>query len=173
LALASIARVHEDVYVERLSMTHIYKVSIGMLRLVLLMPLALLAACGADETPEQQVRAVIERMELAAEERDASALSELLSPQYRDAHGNGPEEARRLMRGYFIANQSIRLLTRVQELTFPYPDEARATVVVAMAGRDAEAAGVWPVSADLRTFEIVLRRESKDWKVSWARWDRQ
>lgn len=160
-------------YVRRLSMIHIYKVLVGTLRLAALLPLALLTACGPDDSPEQQVRSVIQQMEHAAEERDTSAMIALLSPEYRDAHGNGPEEVRRIVRGYFLVNQSIRLLSRVQELTFPHPDEARVTVVVAMVGREAEAAGVWPLTADLETFDLVLRRESTDWRITWARRERR
>jgi hypothetical protein len=131
--------------------------------------LALLAGCGSDASPEQQVRSVIESMELAAEERDVSGLMEHISDNYRDAQGQDRTEAARYARGYFIANQSVHLLTRIESLEFPQPDEARVKLQVGMAGRGGET-GAGALTADLYNFDVVLVREGGDWKVSYADW---
>lgn len=130
------------------------------------MTLAALAACGDKDSPEQQVRGVIEQMEQAAENRDVGDLKAHLSEEYRDGNGMGAEEAARYVRGYFIANQSIHLLTRIEELTFPTEGEARAQVLVGVLGRDAAASNQWDLAADLHTFKIALRREDDEWKVT-------
>lgn len=135
-------------------------------RLFILIALALLAACGDNKSPEQQVRAVIEQMELAAENRDVGDLTAHLAEDYRDSNGLGPAEVARYLQGYFIANQSIHLLTRIEEISFPVDGEARAQVLVGMLGREAAAANSWDLAADLHTFKIALRREDDAWKVS-------
>jgi hypothetical protein len=145
------------------------KLGTGILAGVLL----LLASCADEASPEQQIRALIEQMELATEDRDVGDVVALLSPQYRDARGNGPEDVGRAIRGYFIANQSIHLLTRVQEISFPQNDEARATVLVGMVGREADAASAWNLAADLYEFELALIREDDEWRISWAEWRRR
>lgn len=137
-----------------------------VLRSLGFLTLATLAACSDKDSPEQQVRAVIEQMEQAAEARDVGDLKAHLSEEYRDANGMGAEEAARYARGYFIANQSIHLLTRIDELTFPTDGEARAQVLVGMVGRDAAAANEWDLAGELRTFKIALRREDGEWKVT-------
>ena len=134
--------------------------------------LSLLSGCGDDDSPEQRVRELIAQVEVAAEARDTSDVTQWLSPAYRDAHGNDIDEVKRLLRGYFIANQSIRLLTRVEELTFPNPGEARANVLVGMVSREADAANAWELAADLNEFEIALAEEDGQWRVTWARWRR-
>jgi hypothetical protein len=133
-----------------------------------LMALATLAACGDADSPEQQVRAVIEQMELAAENRDVGELGEHLSADFRDTNGRSAEEVARYLRGYFIANQSVHLLTRIEQLEFPTDGEARAQVLVGMVGREADAATQWDLAADLHTFKIALRREDDEWKVTFA-----
>lgn len=133
-------------------------------RALLFISFALLAACSDSGSPEQQVRAVIEQMEQAAENRDIGELASHLSQDYRDANGMDAQEAARYARGYFIANQSIHLLTRVEELTFPTEGEARAQVAVGMLGRNA--ADQWDLAAEVHTFKIALRREDDEWKVS-------
>jgi hypothetical protein len=129
----------------------------------------LLAGCADDSTPEQQVRAVIESMEVAAEARDVGDLMEHVSANYRDAQGQGPAEASRYARGYFVANQSIHLLTRIESLEFPAPDEARVKLQVGMAGRGGEQ-GAAGLSADLYDFDLALVREAGEWKLSYADW---
>ena len=127
-----------------------------------------LAACGAGDSPEQQVRAVIDQMEAAAENRDVGELTQYLSEDYRDSNGMGPDEVARYLRGYFIANQSIHLLTRIEELEFPTEGEARARVTVGMLGREAADTNQWDLAAELRAFKIALRREDDAWKVSFV-----
>jgi predicted small lipoprotein YifL len=135
-------------------------------RSLVFLALASVAACGDKASPEQQVRAVIEQMEQAAEDRDIGDLKAHLSADYQDANGMGADEAARYARGYFIANQSIHLLTRIEELTFPTDGEARAQVLVGMLGRDAAATDRWDLAGELRTFKIALRREQDEWKVT-------
>ena len=76
------------------------------------------------------------------------------------------------MHGYFIANQSIHLMTRVDSLIFPQPDEARATVTVGMVGREADAATAWNLAADVYEFDVVLIRRADTWQVTRAQWRR-
>jgi hypothetical protein len=77
-------------------------------------PLGLLTACSDGTSPEQQVRAVIQSMEAAAEKRDVGGLMEHISANYRDGQGQDRAEASRYARGYFITNQSVHLLTRIE-----------------------------------------------------------
>ncbi|MET0534547.1 MAG: hypothetical protein ABW171_10010 [Steroidobacter sp.] len=135
--------------------------------------IAFLAGCGNSDSPEQQVRKVIDEMEAAAEARDVGELVEHLSAEYRDANGLSAQEAVRYVRGYFVANQSIHLLTRVEQIEFPLPDEARARVLVGMVGKEANTAGNWDLAADLVEFKVTLRQEDDEWKVTFAQWTRR
>jgi hypothetical protein len=129
----------------------------------------LLAACSNDASPEQQVREVIASMERAAEERDVGELMDHVSVAFRDAQGQDRTEASRNARGYFIVNQSIHLLTRIESLEFPTPDEARVKLQVGMAGGSGTQ-GAAGLSADLYEFDVALVHEDGEWKVSYADW---
>src|SRR5688500_13144319 len=131
--------------------------------------LALLTACSDRASPEQQVRAVIDSMELAAEARNVGDLMEHLADNYRDAQGQDRQQAALYARGYFISNQSVHLLTRIESLEFPAADEARVKLQVGMAGRGGET-GSGGLSADLHDFDLVLVQEGGEWKVSYADW---
>jgi hypothetical protein len=131
--------------------------------------LALLTACSDPASPEQQVRAVVDSMEAAVEARDVGDLMEHVSSNYRDGQGQDRAEASRYARGYFVANQSVQLLTRIERLEFPAPDEARVKLQVGMAGRGGEP-GATTLNADLYDFDLTLIREGDEWKLSYADW---
>lgn len=137
-----------------------------------------LAGCGDADSPEQQVREVIGKMEVAAEARDVGELMEHLSEDYRDVNGMGVEEAARYARGYFIANQSLHLVIHVEQIEFPTDGEARARILVGMVGRDAaratdSAVDLASLAADLYEFKIALRREDGEWQITFAEWRRK
>jgi hypothetical protein len=138
------------------------------LRIAFLVVLAALAGCSDDASPEQQVRGVIDSMEVAAEARDVGDLMEHVSAAYRNADGLDRAETARYVRGYFVANQSIHLLTRIESLEFPAHDEARVKLQVGMAGGGGQSAA--GLSADLYDFDVALVREDGQWKVSYADW---
>jgi hypothetical protein len=133
---------------------------------------SLLSACGSGDSPEAQVRRTIDTLETAAEARDVGDVMQVVSSDFRDAYGHGPEDIGRNLRGYFIANQSVHLLTRIGKIDFPASDEARLQMTVGMVGREADAAAAWDLAADLYDFDVTLRREDGQWKVTYAEWQR-
>jgi hypothetical protein len=143
-------------------------------RLLLLAAVAMLASCGDADSPEQQVRRVIEQIDKAVEERDTSALARHLSAEYRDQNGMSREEAVRHVRGLFIARHSLQLMPIVEQVEFPLPDEARARVQVLMLGGTGDAAGNnWDQEAGQYEFKFALRQEDREWKLTFAEWRRR
>jgi hypothetical protein len=128
------------------------------------------SSCHKSSTPEAEVRALVEKAQHAAEARKAGELKDLLSVDFRDAQGNTPAEILQYLRGYFVLNQSVRLVTRIDSLEFPASDTANLTVGVASATQANGESGLSGLGANFRTFELVLVREGSDWKVRYAKW---
>jgi hypothetical protein len=126
--------------------------------------------CGG-ESPEAQVRAVIETGEVAAEDRDLSALMDLVSPDYVDDQGRDRSELRHYVHGYLITNQSIRLLTRIDRIEFPYRDMARVDLTLGSLGREATEDSSFDLAADVQRLSIELQLDDGEWKVTRARRD--
>ena len=129
-----------------------------------------LAACGNGPSPEDEIRAVVAAAEQAAEARDAFALRALVADDYRDDRGQGAEEIRRIVHGYLVAHQSVRLLVRIEEIELPATDLARLRATVAMVGKDTDAASAWDLAADVYEFDVTLAREDGEWRVTRADW---
>ncbi len=132
--------------------------------------LACLAGCGDPETPEAQVRATLAAIEAAAEARDIGGVMDHVSSQFRDAYGRDGPALSRYVRGYFVANQSLHLLSRIEALEFPTPEEARAKVTVGVVSREAAQTNAWNLAAEIRDFDLTFVREDGEWKVAHAKW---
>jgi hypothetical protein len=135
----------------------------------LLACLALLTACGSKESPEAQVRHALAKLEAAAEARNTRDFLDGVSESYRDARGADRGEAANTLRGYFLINQSIHLLTSIEEMSFPTPGEAHVKVKVGMVGKQGDS--TFDLATNVRDFDVVFREEDGDWKVTYARWD--
>lgn len=144
----------------------------SLIALVLLFPL--LVSCSAErDTPEAQVRALLQQGKAAAEKRESAALRQMISEKYADNEGRDKKAVEAVLRYYFLRNESIHLLTRIRQISFPNPGIAQVDVMVAMAGQPiADAGQLERLRADLHRFEITLVDENKEWKVIRAEWRR-
>jgi hypothetical protein len=130
------------------------------------------AGCGGASDPEAEIRALLAQAEEAAEARDAGFFGDLLGSAYRDARGNDRGEIMRRVRGYFIANQRIEIVSRVDEIVLQGTDAARAVVHAGMLGQRSGAALLGGVDADLYRFELELVNDGGEWRIIGADWDR-
>jgi hypothetical protein len=136
--------------------------------------LPLLISCAPGEnSPEAQVRTLLERGESAAEKKDSGVLRQMISEKYSDSQGQDKRAIEAILRYYFLRHESIHLFMRIQSIAFAQPAQAQAIVVVAMAGQPiAGAEELERLRADLHRFEIILANENKEWKVIRAEWRR-
>lgn len=137
---------------------------------IALVALLLLAGCGPGGTPEDEIRALMGTAELAAEERDAAELRELIADDYSDDSGRSATDIRGVLHGYLIAHQSIRLITRIDSIELEGTEQARVKVTVGMLGRDADSDSNWDLAGDVYRFDLRLAREGGDWRVIRAGW---
>ena len=142
--------------------------------IIILTILLSVAACSSGkDSPEAQVRALITQAESAAEKKDSGTLRRFVSEKYSDSQSQDKKAIEAILRYYFLRNETIHLLTRVQQINFPNPDVAQAVVMVAMAGqRISNAEELKRVRADLHRFEITWMREKGEWRVTRAEWRR-
>jgi hypothetical protein len=143
-----------------------------VLRLLPLGLLVLLGSCGRSDSPQTQIRRAIDAMETAAESRDVGDVLAFVSTEFRDQYGEGRDELSRYLRAYFIANQSLHLLTRINSIELPAADEARVKVTVGTVSREADATAAWNLAVDVHDFDVTMRKEGQEWNVTFVKWQR-
>lgn len=137
--------------------------------------LPLLGSCSSErDTPEAQVRALLQQGEAAAEKRETGILRRMISEKYSDSQGQDKKAVEALLRYYFLCNESIHLFMHVRQVAIPAPDAAQAIVMVAMTAKPvADVEELERLRADLHRFDLSLaREESGEWKVTRAEWRR-
>ncbi len=141
--------------------------------LLALFALNFLVSCSSEpESPEEQIRDLIEKSENAAENRNFKALSGLLSETYRDSKGRDKLSIEAILRFYYIRNKSIHLLTRINTISFPEPTQANVILFVAMAGKPIPKVKEFTkFRVDLHRFDIMfVIEEDNSWKVKSVLW---
>ncbi len=128
----------------------------------------LLAACGDGAgDPEAALRAWVADAESAAEEKDRRGLLSMTSEGYADSRGNDHEGIGDMLRLYFFRQQSIALITGVDEVSLMGDSAALVQLTVGMAGTNSSALGI---SADAYQFELELEVIDDNWMLIGARW---
>ena len=126
---------------------------------LILLATILLAACGAKTSDEQQVRALIDEVETAAEARDTSDVLEHVSDDFADSGGLDKTQLQDFLRGYFLAHPKLELVVNIESLQFPVDGLAQAVVSVTT---------VELTDPDLQRLKVEFRRSGSTWQVARA-----
>lgn len=129
----------------------------------------LLGCSEPDAGPEEQVGLWIARARIAAEQKDRGAMLDMISPAYADARGNDRGDIENMLRFYFLRQNSIKLLTSIDEIRIMGASAAEVELSVGMAGSND---GVLGFSADAYDFALELELDGDDWQLISARWGR-
>jgi len=130
--------------------------------------IVILTACGGPETgSDEQLRQWVSRGEEAAEAKERRELIGMISPAYTDARGNERGDIENILRAYFFRQNSITLLSKIEEVRLIADSAAEIELTVGMAGQND---GVLGFSADAYRFELELTREGDEWLLISARW---
>jgi len=127
-----------------------------------------LSACGGPaQGPEEAIRAWVSQGHELAEAKDRRALVSMISPAYTDARGNSRDDIENLFRLYFLRQNKVALITRIEELNIYDDSAAQVVLAVGMAGTNDGALGF---SADAFRFEMEFVLDDDDWLLTSARW---
>jgi len=142
-------------------------------RLAALCCLATLLACGGDPlSPEEQVRAVIEEIEGAAEAGDVSAFKAAISESYQDERGFDKRDLAAYVAFHVMRHSHRRFFARVRSVEIRENGRAEVVVVAAISGRDvSRLEELATLNADVYEIDLDLDDEGDgDWRVVWAQW---
>ncbi len=132
-----------------------------------------LVGCADPKSAEEQIRQMVAQGEAAVEAGSLTEVGSLISEDYRDEAGRTRRALEQLVAAYLLRHRSIHLLIQIHQIELEASDDARMTLYVAMAGRPlAEAGQLLTVRADLLRFDLELRREEGQWRVTTSRWRR-
>jgi len=138
--------------------------------LALLMTMTVLGC--SKETEPDKVKKVITDIQKAGEEKNVRKIMSHLSKTYGDPQGFNYEGIHRLLAGYFFRYPKISVY--VDNLTISVENTlARAVfqTVLTSGEKTGSVTDVIPQSLGMWNFDVSLKKESNDWKVTKAKWE--
>lgn len=130
-------------------------------------------ACGCSAgDPATVIEQLIEETEIAAEARDTGHFRGLIANSYADSHGNDRERLINLIRGYFLAHQSIDVFSRIETVELRGDDAAEIVVLAGMLARRPGEGLLEGFDGRLYRLELELVENDGDWQVIGAAWER-
>ncbi len=118
------------------------------------------------------MRAVLEAMELGAQERSLSSVMQHVSPTYRDSKANDFKAVQRLIQFQFIRNQNINIFSKVRELEI-IDNAATVEMSLAMTSGKLDLSDESNrLRADTFRFSLLFIKENSDWQLQSASWQR-
>ncbi|NLN40033.1 MAG: hypothetical protein GX155_10630 [Smithella sp.] len=120
---------------------------------------------------EDRVRRVVTGIQAAGEKKDIRAFMSFISKDYHDPRGFNHEAIRALVFGYFLRFPKISVYIGHCAITVE-ADAAKAIVhsVLTSGEKTGKLSDIVPQSLDAWDFDITLKKEGSDWKVTSAAW---
>lgn len=138
------------------------------MRLGICLSCVLVMSCSEPpEYPEEGVRAWVAEVVAAAENKERRELLGLISESYGDARGNERDDINNLLRIYFLRQQKITIMTKVEKITMLGDTAAEVSLTAGMAGTNESVLGV---TADAYRFEFDLEYDGDEWLLMSMRW---
>lgn len=127
--------------------------------------------CSEPPGPEAQIRALIADMEAGAESGDIGPFKAALASSFQGEGGLDRARALNRVRLFLLGRRSLHVLVRIREVTVTGEADARASVLVATAGRPMDSPDALSAyRADVHQVRLFLDRTGGEWRVYRAEW---
>jgi hypothetical protein len=136
-------------------------------RTLLTATVALAVSACARSDPERELRATVDKMARAIEDKNAADFLEHVSQDFtRESGAFGRDDARRILAGAMLRNEKITLAVAVTDVNLLGNDAANARIRVVATG----GSGLLPERGQVWEFTSAWRRERGTWRVFNAEW---
>lgn len=140
--------------------------------LFIVLSVSLAPACW-KQTEEDRVKKVLTSIQAAAEEKKVASVLDHVSKAYLDPQGNDYNGVKGILAFYFFRHQKVSVYMPNIDVVVNGA-EARALFQAILTGRGTgESAGtILPEALGAYNFEVHLKKEKDEWKVTSAKWER-
>jgi hypothetical protein len=124
------------------------------------------------ENDQDKVKKVITDIQAAGEAKDVRKIMNNLSKTYSDPQGFNYESIKGLLVGYFFRYPKISVY--INDLTISVENTSARAVfqtVLTSGEKTGSVTDVIPQSLGIWDFDVTLKKESSDWKVTSAKWE--
>lgn len=138
----------------------------------LILVISIIALSCNRQTDQDKVKKIITDIQAAGEEKDVKKIINNLSQTYSDPQGFNYESIKGLLVGYFLRYPKISVY--INNLTISIENTSAKAVfqtVLTSGEKTGSVADIIPQSLGIWDFDVTLKKESGDWKVTSAKWE--
>ena len=130
-----------------------------------------LSSCSKGVSEENRLKAIVNEVAEAAQNKDIDEIRKHISKSYRDQEGNDYDGVRRILLYHFIRAETVSVFVRSTDVEIK-GDTAlvKANAILARGKEVKSIKDIIPESAAGYRFEVIFKKENKDWKVVSGSW---
>ncbi len=140
----------------------------------LLMSVVFIFTIGCHKDTEQEkIKKIIVNIQTAAEEKDVKTIMNSLSKTYKDPQGYDYDTIKGMLLGYFFRHQTVHVyLTNIEITVQDAVAQAVFQAVLSGGNKSSSVSDILPEELGMYSFEVSLKKEPDEWKVTSAKWER-
>jgi len=143
---------------------------IAVMLLIFIVAIAF-AGCS-KETEESKVKKVITEIQAAGEEKEVKNIMAHISKTYNDPSGYNYEGIRGLLLGYFFRYPKISAyITNLEVSVEGESAKVMFEAVLTSGVKTGSISDIIPESLGVWYFDVTLKKEEDEWKVTSAQWE--
>src|SRR3990172_5509446 len=130
-----------------------------------------ISGCTKQIAEEAQLKTIVNEVAEAAQKKDIDRIRKHISKSYRDQEGNDYDGVRRVLLYHFIRAETVSVFVRSVDAEIKENTAlVRANVILVRGKEIKNISDIIPESAAGYRFEMVFKKEGRDWKVVSGAW---
>lgn len=133
--------------------------------------LLILSGCANGVSEEDRLRGIVDEVAEASEKKDIEGVRRHVSKVYKDQEGNDYGDVKRILLYHFLRAETVSIFVRSVDVEIKGGTALVRANVVLVRGKEIKTLkDIIPESAVGYRFEVMFKKEDKDWKAINARW---
>ena len=130
-----------------------------------------IAGCTKPISEEDKLKNIVNEVAESAQKKDIDGVRKHISKSYRDQEGNDYDGVRKILLYHFIRAETISAFVRSTDVEIKGDAALVKANVILVRGKEVKSIkDIIPESAAGYRFEMVFKKENKDWKVVSGQW---
>ncbi len=130
-----------------------------------------ISGCTKQIAEEDKLKAIVNEVAEAAQKKDIDEIRKHISKSYRDQEGNDYDSVRRILLYHFIRAETVSIFVRSVDADIKGDTALVKANVILVRGKEVKSIkDIIPESAAGYRFEMIFKKENKDWKVVSGAW---
>ena len=130
-----------------------------------------ISSCAKPISEEAQLKTIVNEVAEAAQKKDIDRIRKHISKSYRDQEGNDYDGVRRVLLYHFIRAETVSVFVRSTDVEIKGDTALVKANVILVRGKEIKnISDIIPESAAGYRFEMVFKKEGRDWKVVSGAW---